>query len=152
VASNFTTIAAAVRTVIAGLSGAPDTVLVKDDDSIHPGEAPAVIVTMGDEEESIAVSGAGTDTDQGDRLMAYQIGVTIYKGNLGTNEALGTNQDFVLACQQALNRKSLAGAPSVYGTKLVRRDAWERQALKDGVEVSRFGLIFYSAETRLGNP
>lgn len=155
-ASYYKTIGDRALAVAAAVTGAPSLCEFRDTDVIHPREAdsltPCLIATLGEEEEVMAVSGAGTDTDQGDRLMAYPVAFTEYRRRPGTNSTdLSLNQDFILLVQQALNKKSLSGAPTVYGTKLVRRSAWEHQPFKDGWEVSRFGIIFYSAETRLGN-
>ena len=151
-ASYFKTIADAARTVAAAQSGAPALCEVRDTDVVHPRDVvPCLIVTMGGEQEIGAASGAGTSTDQGDRLMAYQLGFTEYRHRPGTNSTdLSLNQDFILLAQQALNKTTLTGATTVYGTKLVRRDAWEHQPFGQGWEVSRWGMIFWSSEPRLG--
>ncbi len=129
---------------------------VRKADEVHPREVTAafaaVIVTNGDSREVQAVSGAGSATDQGDVLKSYEIGVSIYgasHGNVSTD--LDTHPAFVLRCKQALNKITLAGVPTVYGTKLVDNAEWEQNAFGAGGEVSRFGLIFLNAETRLGN-
>ena len=150
-ASIYQTIAESVRDVVANVSGAPARVVVRDTDIAHPEEFPIVVITMGEESVIREVSGAGSVTDQGDKLVAYPIGLSIYATNLGDNQTLGSRQQFVERCQQALNKKSLAGASTVYGTKLERRSAWEHRPLRDGVEKSVFGVIFFSAETKLGN-
>ncbi len=149
-------IANAVRNIIAGLPNAPAIVEVRKLDTTHPREISAtfiaVIVTIADEREEMAVSGAGTATDQGDVLKSYEIAVSIYGTNFGNvSTDMSSHPDFVLACKQALNKKSLTGVPSVYGTKLLENSAWERVGFKIGNEVSHFGLLFYNAETRLGN-
>lgn len=149
-------IANAVRTVIANLSNAPSLVEVRKADVLHPREMTvafcAVIITTGDEREIGAVSGAGSATDQGDVLKSYEIGISIYGANFGNlGSDMNQHPDFVLAVKQALNKTSLAGAPSVYGTKLIDNAQWERQTFQDSSEVSRFGLLFLNAETRLGN-
>lgn len=151
-ASVFAACANALQTIVAGVAGAPSLVVVRDTDAFHAGEGSCVIITMGEEYEEKALSGAGTDTDQGDRLMAYQFGFSFYTGNLGLNQTgIETRQDFITACQQAMNKKNLAGVPTVYDTALVRRSAWEPESFKNGVEKSVWGLLVRSAETRLGN-
>jgi hypothetical protein len=151
-ASYHKAIADAARGVVAALSGAPDIVVVRDTDVAHSDEIPCVIVTMGDVDEALSVSGAGSSTDQGDVCEMYQVGFSIYRANLAANQAgLDTNPDFVLRAQQALNKTTLAGVSGVYGTRLVRRDSWENQPFAKGVEKSVFGVVFLHARTRLGN-
>lgn len=152
-ASVFHAIADAVVDVLENLTGAPDTIEVRMDDAWKGTDTPPlIVVTMGDEDIERYLSGAGTLTDQGDVFKTYQIGVTIYRRKLeGLADDLAQNQDFVLLAQQALNRKSLTGVSEVYGATLVRRTAWEHQDFHDGKEVSRFGIVFYASETRLGN-
>jgi hypothetical protein len=150
-ASTFETIASAVRTVVAAVSGAPATVEVRDTDVVHPEEMPIVVITMGDENPFRSVSGAGTSTDQGDEIVTYEIGVSIYKENQAANATVGDRQDFVEACQKVLHNNTLAGAPSVFKAEMVRRAAWEHRPFRDGVEKSVFGVVFYSSETKLGN-
>lgn len=151
----FTTIGAAVQDVIANVSGAPANVFLRDTDVVHPDELPCVVVTMGDAYTLRQYSGAGIDVgddkDQGDRLVAYQIGVSVYAENQAANQTLGTRQDFVEACVLALSPRALAGAPTVYGNRVERRPAWERRPFRQGVEKSVFLVTFLSAETRLGN-
>lgn len=150
-AAEHTTIANAVATVISGVSGAPARVFVRDTDVVHPGESPCVIVTMGEAYTIRQYSGAGTATDQGDKLVGYQIGVSIYAENQVANSTLGTRQDFIRDCVHALSAKTLSGAPTVYGCQIERRAAWENRPFKAGVEKSVFAVTFFSAETRLGN-
>ena len=150
-ASIYQTIAESVRAVVAAVSGAPARVMVKDTDNVSPDEIPCVVITMGDEYVLREWSGAGTETDQGDKYVAYAIGISVYLTNLGANQTLGSRQQFVERCQQALNKKSLAGASTVKGSKLERRAAWEHQHFRTGVEKSVFGVVFFSAETKLGN-
>lgn len=152
-ASVFLAIGNAVRSVIAGLTGAPATIEVRKDDTLLGTDTPPIVViTLGDEDVQMYLSGAGTATDQGDVLKTYTVGVTIYRTcqALLTND-MSDNQDFVLLCQQALNKKTLTGVPAVYGATIVRRTAWEHEPFGKGHEVSRFAVVFYASETRLGN-
>lgn len=150
-------IANAARTIVAALPNAPSLVEVRKTDVTHPREITssfaACIITIGTERVMLAVSGAGTDTDQGDVLKAYEIGFSIYGTSFGdVSSSLDTNPEFTLKVKQALNKKSLVGVPTVYGTQLVDHAEWEeRQDFGDGNEVSRFVILFFNAETRLGN-
>ncbi len=140
------------RATIAALAGAPAVVVVRDTDVFHPGEGNCIIITLGDEYEEKALSGAGTDADQGDRLMVYPVGFSHYAENLGTNQTgLASRQDFITTCQKTLNRKSVTGVTEIYDTALERRRLWEPESFKQGVEKSVWMLLCRSAETRLGN-
>ncbi len=140
------------RDTIAALTGAPALVVVRDTDVFHPGEPNCIIITLGDEYEEKALSGAGTDTDQGDRLMVYPVGFSHYTVNLAENQTgLATRQDFITTCQKTLNRKSVTSVTSIYDTALERRRMWEPEFFKQGVEKSVWMLLCRSAETRLGN-
>lgn len=147
-------IANAVMSVISGLSGAPSFIQYREQDQIGSGDTrPCVIVTTDEEQlmPEVDVSGASSNTDLGDVGKIYPIGISIYSERLGdiTTDP-ETRQDFVITVQHALNKNSLAGVPTVWGTKLVRRDTWEHRAMKDGFEYSTFAILFYSAEPRLG--
>ncbi len=147
-------IAAAVVNVISGLPGAPSFIQYREEDQIGSGDTrPCVIVTTDVEEPmpEVDVSGAGTDTDLGARGMTYPVGISIYKERLGDiTTGIATQQDFVLTCQQALNKLRLSGALTVWGTRLVRRNAWEHRDLGNGWEYSTFAILFFSSEPRLG--
>ena len=94
--------------------------------------------------------GNGT-TDLGHVEKQYEIGVTIYQtSQADIADDLNRNPDIVLLAKQALNRASLAGAPSVYDTDLIVSEAWEHQPFVEGLVVRRFGMIFFSAEPRNG--
>lgn len=150
--SQFPIIANAVQAVVAALDGAPSRVMVKDTDNVSPDECPCVVITMGDEVPVLEVSGAGTDTDQGDRCVGYQIGVSVYRENLAANQShTGAQQNFVRMAQAALAKKTLSGAPTVYGARVERRHAWENRPFAQGFEKSVFMVTFFSSETRLGN-
>lgn len=145
-------IANAVQGVIAGISGAPDVVEVRDNDQVRPRDPEdIVVITIGDEVEEGGTSGAGAGDDFGGVFKTYQVGVSIYHRKLtspGTDLTL--TPPFVLACKQALNRPTLAGAPTVYGTRLATSSAWENQEFAKGLLVSRFGILFLSSESRAG--
>lgn len=151
-ASYHKAIADAAGAVVAALSGAPALVVVRDTDVAHPEEMPCVIVTMGDVDVVLEVTGAGSATDQGDVCEAYQIGFSFYRANLGANQTdIDAWPDLILRAQQALNKNSLAGAAGVYDTQLVRFDQWEPASFIKGVEKSVFGMLFFHSRTRLGN-
>ena len=63
---------------------------------------------------------------------------------------LTTNPGHVETAKQALNTVTLAGASTVWNTELLEDAAWEGQFFAEGVEVSEFGINFYSAEGRNG--
>lgn len=150
-------IANAARNVIAALSGAPSVVEVRKTDVVHPREIntpfAGVIIYLRTEHVLMAVSGAGSDTDQGDLLKAYELGISIYGTTFGDIASdMDTHPNFALRVKQALNKKSLAGVPTVYGTDLEDNAEWEdRRDFGDGNEVSRFIIRFFNAETKLGN-
>jgi hypothetical protein len=150
--SLFKPIADAVRTILATLPNAPTVEVRKNDSMFGRDVPPMVIVTLGDEGVTAAVSGAGTSTDLGDVYKSYQIGITIYRNCLADiDSSIGNNPDFILAAKQALNKVSLAGVPQVRDTTLVDHPEWEGEAFGQGAEVSRFGIVFFAWETRLGN-
>ncbi len=150
--SLFVPIANAVRTILAGLPDSPTVVVRKDDAMFGRESPPLVVVTMGDENEEQGLSGAGTSTDQGDVYKSYQIGITIYRlCNADIDVNLTQNPDYILAAKQALNRAGLTGVSGVRDTRLVAHPEWEHQMFGQSAEVSRFGIVFFAWETRLGN-
>lgn len=147
-------IGTAAAAKVGSLAGAPSSVIYEMEDVLHPREvttAIMIVTNIGEDEYPLAdASGAGDDFDQGDIGKAYQYVFSLYKPNTG-NMIPGTTQDFILACQQALLAKSLTGAPTVFGSKFIRRpSAWEAKPFGEGAEVSSFSVVFYSAERRLG--
>ena len=145
-------IATAVQGVVAAITGAPDTVEVRDNDQVLPRDPDdIVIVTIGDETPGDGTSGAGSGDDFGGVFKAYQIGISIYHRQLSDPAAnLQRNIALTLAAKQALNRPTLAGAPTVYWCQLVQNAAWENNEFEKGLQVSRFGLLFHSSESRAG--
>lgn len=146
-------IANAVVSVEAGLNGAPDTVEFRDNDQVEPREArEIVIVTVGDPNVIENYSGAGTGDDFGGMLVEYPIGVSIYHRKLANPATeLTAEPDFVQASKRALNRPTLVGADTVYGARLIASPTWENQDFEKGLQVSRFGVVFLSSETRAGD-
>lgn len=145
-------IANGVQSVVAALTNVPDVVEVRDNDEVMPRDPDdIVVITIGDENEIGGVSGAGSGDDYGSVFKTYQIGISIYHRQLSSPALnLERNIALTLAAKQALNRPSLAGAPTVYGTHLVQNAAWENNEFKKGLQVSRFGLLFLSSESRAG--
>lgn len=150
--SNFQPIATAVAGVLGSLSGAPPVSVRKDDSLFGRENPPLVIVTMGEERAVTAVSGAGTTTDLGDVYKSYEIGITVYRNCLADIDvATNLNPDYILAAKQALNKNTLIGVSAVRDTQLVDHIEWEHQPFGQSFEVSRFGIVFFCWETRLGN-
>jgi hypothetical protein len=150
--SYFLRIANAVKAALSDLGGGL-SIVVREEDSVKTRDTyPLAVVTMGDEglDQLLDVTG-GAGTDQGDIGVTYQIGVSIYRENLGDIAADDTNPAYVQRAQQILGRaRPLADVPTVYMGTLVRNAAWEGREFVKGVEVSRFAVIFHNAEPRCG--
>lgn len=149
-ASAFKPICDAVKTVLDGVSGAP-TVVVRKRDVVRVRDTlPVCVVSYGsDAPAGWATTGNGT-TDLGTIGKTYAVVVAIYRANLGDVADSATNPDFVQVAKQALNTGTLSGVSSVWLTELQAHDEWEGQPFKDGVEVSRFVLLYDTAESRIG--
>lgn len=150
-ASFFKTIADAVRQVVSTVPGCPQRIEVRDNDQLESREEDDfVIVTLGEDPEVWGTTAVSSST-LGDVGKAYMIGVTLYHRKIADPTVnLNAAPEFVLKCKQALDKPSLAQAPSVYGTQLVENPAWEDQEFTKGLQVTRFGMIFLSAEPRNG--
>ena len=150
----FLRIANAVKSALAGISGAPSTIVVREEDGVKPRDSyPIVIITLGEEglDPQLDVTGGTTADDQGDIGVTYPIGVSIYREKFGNTTADDTNLSYVQRAQQVLGRARPFGeVPTVYRGELVRNSAWEGQEHAKGIEVSRFAVIFHNAEPRCG--
>jgi hypothetical protein len=136
----------------------PDLIDFRKTDVLHPGEAPAVIVTIGGElpiegDGGFALQGAG-DPNEPDGYgyvgKRYLIGVSIYTeshGNISTGTDEHTN--LVLKIKQAFDVPTLDGADSWWACKLHQHPEWEHQ-FANGAEISRFVIEAFSAEPRNG--
>jgi hypothetical protein len=153
-ASHIYNIATAVKTVISGVNGVPTNIDIRKKDSPHVDDCPILIITLGDElEPSFQVMGGGVSGDYGTVGKRYLIGISIYTKNLGD---LSTDVDdhpaLVLRIKQAIDQPlNTGGVPesaTVWNTELKDHPEWEQQEFSKGVEVSRFALIFESAEAR----
>lgn len=153
-ASYAKTIASAVVSVIQGLATAPaQTVLRKFDTLLLPDKSLAsnivCIVTLSQEQAIVAQSFGNGSTDFGTVVRAYLIGITLYKLH---NATLQTNVDslpaMALSIEQALNKPTLSGAPSVVDTQLEPFTEFEQGNFKDGYEVLKCHCVFFSAENR----
>lgn len=149
-ASPFPSIAAAVKTVIDGVTGAPTTVVRKRGAMRRRETPPLCVISFGGEgKDEWATMGTGT-ADQGGIGKRYAIDIAVYRdagGDLDVN--LSTNPDFIDAAKEALNKASLSGVSSVWDTNLEEHDEWESQPFRDGAEVSKFRLWFQTSESRI---
>lgn len=150
-ASHVYDIATALKTVLAGVNGVPATIAIRKKDTPHSDECPILIITLGDElEPNFQVMGAGIANDFGTVGKRYLMGISLYTRNTGN---LSTHVDehpaLVLRIKQALDQPlSYPGFETVWNTELHEHPEWELQEFAKGVEVSRFGLVFNSAEGR----
>ncbi len=151
--ATWNTIATAAKSVLDGLASFPD-VSIRKDGSLHPNEISATsqcVITFGQELPQAAVQTFGTGADKPTIGKIYGLIFSLYLVNLGDIESgMTTFPDFVLAAKQALNTATLSGATTVWNTELIENPAWEGVKFKDGVEMSEFGINFYSAEARNG--
>lgn len=148
-ASPFPPIAAAVKTVVDGVSGAPTTVVRKRGAVRSRETLPLCVISFGDEGgEEWATLGAGS-AEQGGIGKTYSILISVYRENAGDlDTTLTTNPDFIDAAKEALNKGSLSGVSSVWDTALEAHEEWEGQEFREGAEVSRFKLWFRTSESR----
>lgn len=149
--SYFKTVADAVRQVVSGVPGCPQRIEVRDNDQLESREDDDfVVITLGEDPELWGTTAGGIN-DFGDVAKGYMIGITLYHRKL-TDPTVNLNAapEFVLKCKQALNKPTLAQAPSVFDTRLVENPAWENQDMDKGLQVTRFGMIFSSIEPRNG--
>ena len=137
----------AIKTVAAGVAGAPALVEARKENTLHPREAnDAVIVTV-ERERLIGRAFGGTV------IKEYQIIVGVYHqlsppGDI--TSGLNANPQYVLDCKQALDVAALSGVSAVWDVTLVDNDEWEKQFFKTGMEVSYFGLLVQTSEPQNG--
>lgn len=139
-------IAEAVVTVLAGLPGAPTLIEFRETDVLHAREMTAGV------DAAIVTSGTQTVlgyTFEGGKWVNYPIRISVYRRKLGdvsTGKTL--NPDFEDAAKAALDRPTLAGAPTVFGCTLEANDSWGKQGFGQGYEKSMFRIDFTSNESR----
>ena len=134
----------------------PSLVEWRKEDVLHPGEAPAVIVTVGGElppegDGGFQLQGAGDPAEPdgyGYVGKRYLIGIAIYTESQG---AVGTGTDehtaLVLKIKQAFDVPVLDGADSWWACRLRQNPEWEHR-FAAGAEISRFVIEAFSAEAR----
>lgn len=139
-------IADAIVDVLDGLSGAPALVEYRKDDVLWPDEANAAVIVTGGFERVTDRAFEGTVfKDYGFQIAVYRESGGAMSSNMDTNPA------YVERAKQALDTTSLAGVTVVRDVDLVENpEAWERQPFRDGVEVSRFGLLVRTNEPQNG--
>lgn len=147
-------IAQAALNVIAGVSGTPTLREVRTNDQLSEDEADeAIIATLGEDPVVLEVTGANSATPgyYGDVCKGYGVGFAFYLRKLtDPTTNLDRSPLYILQCKQALNKPILSGVPGVYDTDLVQNQTWENQDFSKGLLVSRFGVVFYHAESRNG--
>lgn len=151
--ATWNTIATAAKAVLTGLSGFP-AVTIRKENAVHPRQTIATsicVISLGQDVPMPNMATFGDATDKPTITRIYGLIFTLYVVNLGDTESgLSTFPDFVIQAKQALNTATLSGATTVWNTDLVENAAWENQPFADGVEVSEWGINFYSAEARNG--
>ena len=145
----FDTIAGAVKTVIDGLALGVTTVVRKDGDVYEADALPLVVISLAnDQGEEWAVTGDGS-TDTGTVGRGYVITVGVYRDTQAELQTgVATTPDYFQAVKRALNKSSLAGASTVWDTRLTTNAMWEGQAFREAGEASAFQIEFGSAEPR----
>ena len=153
-ASYANTIANAVVSIVQGITSPPAATYFRKFDTLTPTDkvsaaSTVCIVTLSQEEALLDQSFGNGSTDFGTVVRAYMIGITLYKLH---NALIETNIDtlpqMALRIEQALNKPTLSGAPSVCDTTLVPFKQFDEKNFKDGYEVLRAFLVFSSAENR----
>ncbi len=139
-------IADAIVTALQAVSGAPATVEYRKADVVHKFETlPVCIVTAGFRRPTGRAFEGTVFYDNGFQVAVYRD----CRGDVST--ATDLNPLFVQTAKQALDLPTLSGLSAlVRDVDLVEDQAWEAQAFKDGVEVSRFGLLIRTNEPQNG--
>lgn len=151
--SYSTPIAEAVVSLLSGITPLGCPVEFRRTDSLVSRETiPRVIVTNAQETQlDRGTFGAEGDVDSfGTVEKAYPIQIAIYESNQGELQGNDVNPAFILRAKQLLNKPYLTAVPAVFDTDLLQNWEWENQPFRDGGQVSRFGLLFYTAEPRNG--
>ncbi len=148
--ATFNTAATRVKVIIDAVSGAPTSV-IKKDDITNPRELDTSLVVIwfgGDETDVWSTIGAG-GTDSGDTGKRFAIGISYYKNNLGNVASdLTAVPDFWQDAIRALNKPGLAGLLSAWNVTVESHESWEKQAFGDGHEVSRLLIHVDVSELR----
>jgi hypothetical protein len=149
------TIANAVVAVIEGLATPPAQTEFRKVDTLTRSDKDLAsnvlcVVTLSDEQQTLFET-FGDDSDLGTIGKAYMVGVSLYKlhaGNIQTNN--DTLPAMALRIEQALNQPTLAGATTVFGSKIIPFQTFSIQAFSDGYECMRGFAVYTSAEPRNG--
>ena len=151
--AKFNDVANAVKVVLDTITGAPTTI-VRKNDATHPRDSssfPLCVISLGaDEHEQWATTGNGT-TDQGTIGIGLTIVISVYQKCLGDIQSnMTVNPTFFEDAKQALNKRTLSGVASIWNTTVQTNQAWEQQDFSEGYEVSQFTMTFMSGELRNG--
>ena len=151
--ATWNTIATAAKAILDGLASFP-AVSIRKDGALHPNEISTTsqcVIAFGQESVQAGLLTFRDATGKPTDGHIYGLIFSLYLVNLGDIESnMSTFPDFVKAAKQALNTVTLSGASTVWNTELVENAAWEGVKFRDGVELSEFGINFYSAELRNG--
>jgi hypothetical protein len=146
------TIADACVTLVAALSTPPaKTVLRKTDICLKADDKPCCVVTIQDDSpDGWATLGDGTTADRGAIGKSYTIGFSIYSVSNGQYQTdVDDLPQVVQDVQQLFGQPTLSAASTAWHTELIRHPMFEGQ-FEQGWEVSRFAVLFRSAESRIG--
>lgn len=152
--SNYYSIADAVKTALASVSGIPATIYIRKSDALYGRDTlPICIVSMPDEDGSPVFQTFGSDnsTDLGTVGKVYRVGVTVYDTNTGDlNSNIDTRPSLILAIKQKIGRPKIGSIATVTDYDVLGMHDWEPDELKAGAEVTRILMSYTSAEARNG--
>lgn len=150
--SAYYSIADAVKTLLATVTGIPGTIYIRKDDALYGRDTvPLCIVSMPDEDGQTAFETFGTDnsTDLGTVGKVYRIGVSVYRSNTGDlSSTIDTNPSLILAIKQKIGKPKIISTVTDYA--ILGMHEWEVSEFKNGAEVSRILMSYTNAEARNG--
>lgn len=150
--ATFNDIATAIKTQLEAISGAP-TISVRKDGTIHPRDTlPIVIVSLwSDETDTWGTTGDAGNTDYGHAGHEYTVALSMYRASLADIESdLSDTTSFWQSSKKTLNKGVLSGVSSVWNVRIQDSEAFDRQAWKEGHEVSQIFIVACTAGSRNG--
>ncbi len=146
------TICDAVVAVIEAIPNPPAEVVYRKTGILHPSDPmPFCIVNYNDDNAFAleAFADNNTATNYGSVVKLYAVGISLYRASQGKYQ---TETDvlpkFCQDIQKALNKPTLAGAPTVTNTDIRPFTVFSTEDLKKNYEVSRMIIVFHSSEER----
>jgi len=140
----------AMVAAIQGISGAPGLIEWRKTDVLHPRRDDG---SGGDPDEAVILTGGGR-TPNG-RAFGNSVGyeyvwqVTVYgRETPDVKVEDDVRLSFVERVVQALAVTTLAGAPAVWDFEVTPRGDWGVPSFRNGVEVTRFGLLYRTWESQ----